>query len=231
MPKARSLSRVPGRSHPWARGAQGRAGTVSTVRLGLRNSTRCRLARLGHPDLSSVGAPMHPMGEGYEISPAPRAALPRPRLSRRRIVSIDGDDAARLAALADLAERAGLPLVATNDVHYHVPSGGRCRTCSPASASTARIDEAGVPPARQRRAAPEAARGDGAAVRATTRGARAHASRSPSAAASRSTSCATSIPRSCAATARRRRSSWRALTWEGAARALSRAACRTRCAS
>ena len=40
-----------------------------------------------------------------------------------------GDDVARLARLAHLAERAGAPLVATNDVHYHVPSGGRCRTC------------------------------------------------------------------------------------------------------
>ncbi|MGH7002977.1 MAG: PHP domain-containing protein, partial [Alphaproteobacteria bacterium] len=33
-----------------------------------------------------------------------------------------GDDEARLAALAALGWRAGLPLVATNDVHYHVPA-------------------------------------------------------------------------------------------------------------
>ncbi|MBL27957.1 MAG: error-prone DNA polymerase [Rhodospirillaceae bacterium] len=32
-----------------------------------------------------------------------------------------GDDARRIAALADLADSAGTPLVATNDVHYHVP--------------------------------------------------------------------------------------------------------------
>ncbi len=32
-----------------------------------------------------------------------------------------GDDAARLARLAAMAERAGTPLVATNDVHYHLP--------------------------------------------------------------------------------------------------------------
>jgi len=32
-----------------------------------------------------------------------------------------GDDEARLRALAARARRAGLPLVATNDVHYHVP--------------------------------------------------------------------------------------------------------------
>ena len=32
-----------------------------------------------------------------------------------------GDDRARIAALAQLAERAGTPLVATNDVLYHVP--------------------------------------------------------------------------------------------------------------
>ena len=32
-----------------------------------------------------------------------------------------GDDAERLAALARLSKESGLPLVATNDVHYHVP--------------------------------------------------------------------------------------------------------------
>jgi error-prone DNA polymerase len=32
-----------------------------------------------------------------------------------------GDDQRRLARLADLAQAAGAPLVATNDVHYHVP--------------------------------------------------------------------------------------------------------------
>jgi len=35
---------------------------------------------------------------------------------------LSGGDEARLAALADLAERCGAPLVATNDVHYHIPS-------------------------------------------------------------------------------------------------------------
>ena len=33
-----------------------------------------------------------------------------------------GDDARRLAQLADLASACGTPLVATNDVHYHVPA-------------------------------------------------------------------------------------------------------------
>ena len=32
-----------------------------------------------------------------------------------------GDDARRLARLAEIADKTGLPLLATNDVHYHVP--------------------------------------------------------------------------------------------------------------
>ncbi len=92
----------------------------------------------------------------------------------------------------------------------HARRAGRCRTCSPASASTARIDEAGFRLLRQRRAPPEAAGGDGAAVPRPSRGARAHAWRSPSAAASRSTSCATSIPSIRCPPAARRSRSWRA---------------------
>ena len=40
-----------------------------------------------------------------------------------------GDDMRRLARLAALGEATGLPLVATNDVLYHCPSGGLCRMC------------------------------------------------------------------------------------------------------
>src|SRR5258706_11640882 len=32
-----------------------------------------------------------------------------------------GDDSRRLARLAEIADKTGLPLLATNDVHYHVP--------------------------------------------------------------------------------------------------------------
>lgn len=40
-----------------------------------------------------------------------------------------GDDARRLHRLAAIAESAGTPLVATNDVHYHAPTAAPCRTC------------------------------------------------------------------------------------------------------
>ena len=45
-------------------------------------------------------------------------------------------DRRRLALLAALGRRFGMPLLATNDVLYHAPERRRCRTCSPASAST-----------------------------------------------------------------------------------------------
>ena len=38
-----------------------------------------------------------------------------------------GDDARRLRELDGFAHAAGLPMVATNDVHYHVPSAARYR--------------------------------------------------------------------------------------------------------
>ena len=41
-------------------------------------------------------------------------------ISRRDIV-YRGDDRARISALAELAARAGIPLVATNAVLYHAP--------------------------------------------------------------------------------------------------------------
>jgi len=40
-----------------------------------------------------------------------------------------GDDAKRLARLGDLADAVCVPLVATNDVHAHIPIGGRSRMC------------------------------------------------------------------------------------------------------
>ena len=40
-----------------------------------------------------------------------------------------GDDAARIEALAGLAAACRTPLLATGDVLYHAPSGGRSRTC------------------------------------------------------------------------------------------------------
>ena len=46
-----------------------------------------------------------------------------------------GDDQRRLAQLKRTASEAVVPLIAVNDVLYHVPERARCRTWSPASAS------------------------------------------------------------------------------------------------
>ena len=54
-----------------------------------------------------------------------------------------GDDAARLARLARLAERAGAPLVATNDVHYHVPGRRPLQDVLTCIREGCTIDEAG----------------------------------------------------------------------------------------
>jgi len=45
-----------------------------------------------------------------------------------------GGDYARIERLDRLAQANGLRILATNDVHYHVPERRLCRTSSPASA-------------------------------------------------------------------------------------------------
>ena len=60
-----------------------------------------------------------PQGEGEFLSHFARLFPGRAYLAAQCLYR--GDDDARLAALARLSEAHGLPLVATNDVHYHVP--------------------------------------------------------------------------------------------------------------
>ena len=55
-----------------------------------------------------------------------------------------GDDVARLARLAHLAERAGAPLVATNDVHYHVPERRPLQDVLTCIRERCTIDDAGL---------------------------------------------------------------------------------------
>ena len=109
------------------------------------------------------------------------------RLSRRRAAP------ARRCSTSS-AQRRGAPLVAINDVHLS-------RARAPAARRRAHLhpremhDRRGRLPARgQCRAASEAGRRDGAAVRRLSRGGRAHASRSPTPATSRSTSCRYEYP-------------------------------------
>ena len=107
------------------------------------------------------------------------------------------NDEVRLQKLTCLAKQATLPLVATNDVHYHDPeppaTAGRADRHPPRR----HRGRAGRPALSQRRTLSEIAGADGGAVRAPSRGARTRRRRSPTAARFRSTSCVTNIPRSC----------------------------------
>jgi len=72
-----------------------------------------------HPDRRFASAPPLPGGEGDFLMRLASLFPGRAYLAAQCLYR--GDDEARLAALAALARRAGLPLVAANDVHYHVP--------------------------------------------------------------------------------------------------------------
>jgi error-prone DNA polymerase len=63
-----------------------------------------------------------PIGERFiETLQGLRRVFDDDRLSLATSCLYGPDDAARLEQLADLARHTGVPLVATNDVHYHVP--------------------------------------------------------------------------------------------------------------
>src|SRR5215472_221210 len=98
----------------------------------------CRLLTLGkrrapkgecHLDWADVAA--HGEGQIFVVLPpeegdvaefASRVAVEfRGRAYLAAHVLYRGDDARRLARLADISQQTGLPLVATNDVHYHEP--------------------------------------------------------------------------------------------------------------
>ncbi len=93
---------------------------------------------------------------------------PVPSLCRRRCRPASPD-------LAELARAAGLRPLATNDVHYHHPDRRPLQDVVTCIREHARIAEAGPAAVRQRRAPPQAARGDGAAVPRLPGGAGEHA--------------------------------------------------------
>ena len=84
----------------------------------------------------------------------------------------DGADARRLARAAHLAAESRVPLMATNDVFYHVPDRRRMQDVLTAIRHHVAIPEAGLHPLEERRAAPEDPGGDGGAVPRPSRRAR-----------------------------------------------------------
>jgi len=66
------------------------------------------------------------------------------RLSLAARHRLRGDDARRLFELAGLSERAGVPLVATNDVHYHLPDRRPAQDVLTCIREGWRLEEAGA---------------------------------------------------------------------------------------
>ena len=78
---------------------------------------------------------------------------------------LDGDTA-RNRELAALADDTGARVVATNDVHYHVPERYRLQNALVAASLNTTIDQALPPPAPQPPPVPEDPRPDGAPLQA-----------------------------------------------------------------
>ena len=95
---------------------------------------------------------------------AARRPVRRPLLSRRHHAVPRRRCARGWPQLDNLAAQMGVRLVATNDVHYHVPERRALHDVVTAIRLELHGRGAGLPPLRLGRAASQAARGDGAAV-------------------------------------------------------------------
>ena len=142
--------------HPVPRGERGRCGATAD------SNPSPLVGEGGDPDLE-LGVP----GEGVQANSFEselrriKQALHAPARTHLYLAArhaYRGDDRARIEAVAQLAERVRLPLVATNDVLYHAPTAGPCRTCSPASARRCTIARGRLPARGQCRAPSESAR-------------------------------------------------------------------------
>ena len=95
---------------------------------------------IGHgADLLAVVVPPMGLTDDFAQTLAHlRSVFDDDRLSVAATCLYDGNDLARLAELDAFSRKLGVPLAATNDVHYHIPDAAVCRMSSPASAWAAR---------------------------------------------------------------------------------------------
>jgi error-prone DNA polymerase len=97
--------------------------------------------------------------------PALRAIFPKGRLSLAVCRWFDAFDEDRMECIAAIGKREGVPLVATNDVLYHVPHRRPLQDVLACIRLGTTIEDGGLCAARQRRAAPQVLRRDGASLR------------------------------------------------------------------
>ncbi|MBL8666540.1 MAG: error-prone DNA polymerase, partial [Rhodospirillales bacterium] len=122
----------------------------SLLTLGKRRAAKAK-CRLTLDDLTAHGdgllLALADAVPGDAALPA-RLAMLRERWPERLWLAIRhgfcGDDMARLAALAEVARGAGVPLLATNDVHYHVPERRPLQDVVTCIREKCRLDEAGA---------------------------------------------------------------------------------------
>ncbi len=113
--------------YPADRAAYARLSTLLTLGKRRASKGKCRLTLadfLTHADGQLVAAlpPEDLDGEGFARTLAELRSALGDRLYLAAHHLYRGDDGARLARLADLAERLRAPLLATNDVHAHAPA-------------------------------------------------------------------------------------------------------------
>ncbi len=100
----------------------------------------------GDPDLKSGTPGEGDCAQGFEkqLRRIREALPPRTKLYLAASHAYRGDDRARIEALAQLARRAGLPLVATNSVLYHTPERRPLQDVLTCIREKCTIDEAGL---------------------------------------------------------------------------------------
>ncbi len=136
--------------YPTDRASYGRLSTLITVGRRRAPKGECFLTLddvLDHHDgLLAIAVPPHPLPDWFadRALPALRRAFDDDRLSVALSRRYDADDDDRLVDIADAAARHRIPLVATNDVHYHIPERRPLQDVLTCIRHGCTLDEAGL---------------------------------------------------------------------------------------